>query len=34
VTPAGSTRVDAGDYLVVIGERGSLAQLAELAGAD
>jgi voltage-gated potassium channel len=34
VTPAGSTRVDAGDYLVVIGERGSLEQLAELAGSD
>jgi voltage-gated potassium channel len=32
VTPAGSTRVDGGDYLVVIGERGSLEKLAELAG--
>ncbi len=31
VTPDGSTLVDAGDYLVVIGERGSLEQLAQLA---
>ena len=34
VTPAESTRVGAGDYLVVIGARASLEQLAELAGSD
>ncbi len=33
VTPEGSTLVNSGDYLVVIGERGSLVELAELAGA-
>jgi voltage-gated potassium channel len=34
VTPNGSTLVDDGDYLVVIGERSSLEQLAQLAQAE
>ena len=34
MTPDGTTRVNAGDYLVVIGERSSLEQLAQLAQAS